>query len=258
MGAKRKRFKILLQSESWTAIRHDVFNDVLPKLSPSAQILYLALFDHIWHIPRRRIFACEADMVRWTGLDQRTVSRCLNELLNETEVICCEHLGKKNSRTDKPRWTVPLTQFELDEGYWVPIPRFLIHKYLPAYPRAILLVILLWHQHMSWLNECWPGAPRLALLTGWSRRKVYDALCKLNNENVWHKCCPDLPWPLEITFRPNKHGGKSRHYRVRAVVYEPKKGRGFTTYRLSEQFAEFFGVKKAVKPTALEFDEEAS
>jgi hypothetical protein len=95
MGAKRKRIKILLQSESWTAIRHDVFNDVLPKLSPSAQILYLALFDHIWHIPRRRIFACEADMVRWTGLDQRTVSRCLNELLNETEVICCEHLGKK-------------------------------------------------------------------------------------------------------------------------------------------------------------------
>ena len=194
-------------------------------------------------------------MTRWTGLDQRTVSPCLYELL-KTKVIRCGHLGKNRSRTDKPRWTVPLTQFELEEGCWVPIPRILIHKYLPAYPRAILLVILLWHQHMSWRNECWPGMKRLADYTGWSKRKVYSALRELGDENEWHNYCPDLPWPLEITFRLNKHGKKSRHYHVRAVVYEPKKGRGFTTYRLSEQFAGFFGVKKAAKPTALEFDEE--
>jgi hypothetical protein len=252
MSAKQKRIRIELASKAWTAVHQRVFERVLPSVSPAAQVVYLVLLDRIWHERPKRVAAGEADLVRWTGLDQRTVNRCLTELYCKAKVIRCVYPGKKGSRMHRPLWTIPLTRFELADGNWVPVPRILIHKYLPAFPSAILLIIILKHQHMSWRNECWPGVSRLAQYTGWSKRKVYDAVKQMANEEKWKKCHPDLPWPLEMTWRKNPHGGKSRRYSIRAVVYERRR-RG-TIFRLSEQSAKFFKVEQATDPTTLEFD----
>lgn len=257
MSAKPpKKIRVLIRQDEWTAIGQDVFEVVLPRLSAPAQCLYMVLYDRVWHVPNRRVAACEADLSRWAGLDQRTVKRCLLELQRKG-AIKRVHAGTKQSRIDKPRWTVPLTKFDLEHGHWVAIPSILIRKYLRAYPSALLLLILLWHQNMSWRNDSWPGMARLATLTGWSKRKVYAALHEMKNEQKWRKRFPNLPCPLEITLGPNGHGTTSRHYRVRAVNYQRRRKHGYSTIQLSEEFASKFGAQKVSKPTSVKVDDKS-
>jgi hypothetical protein len=140
----------------------------------------------------------------------------------------------------------------------MPAPRLLFRIYIRTYPKAILLLILLWHQHLSWRNDCWPGVTRLATVTGWSKRKVYQALHEMGSVQEWTKLDLGLPRPLDITWRTNKYGQPSRHFQVRAIVYHRKQGRGYTTFAITKEFADAFSVNTAVEPTRVEITDEGN
>jgi hypothetical protein len=137
------------------------------------------------------------------------------------------------------------------------VPRFFIYDFPRVYPKSILLVILLWHQHIGWHNSCWPGVTRLTKLTGWSSRSVYLALNTMGRKRHWDIFGLNLPLPLEIWTNVDKHGKEHRHFRVRAVFYEPKRGRGRSAVMLTKEFATLFNVRTGSEFIDLDFQDEA-
>jgi hypothetical protein len=237
-----KHIRVFFASKYWTPARRDVFEQVLPTLAqPLTQVLYLQFYDRVWHDPGKVVEATMSDLAEWTGADARTLRRCVERLFRENFLVCSER-GHSKSRTRKPRWKVPLAEFELSgRGTpWTPIPRFFITEYFRCYQPSVILSVLLWHQHIGWKNDCWPGIKRLCKLLGWAPRTVYDALRSLGKQKEWERISQDLPRPLEISQTAQQ---RTRHFRVLAVVYEKKQKRNQrSSVSLTPEFAQRFGI----------------
>jgi len=242
-GRPKTKRRILIPAKDWTPFHRKIFQEVLPGLTGHRTgIVFLILFDRAWHTTDCVVQACLADLGRWTGLDERTVSACLDELENKGLIVCTRH-GKLRSRSRKWSWWVPLAELDLKvDAPWTPVPRFLVTKYLVRFPGAVLLPILLWRQHIGWDDDCYPGAEWIARQSGWSKRKVYLALQTMTDQKKWNDLRTGLPWPLEVFFRKREDGSLRRHFRVRAVRYS-KKPRGYSVVMLEREFASFFDVK---------------
>ncbi len=216
--------RILIEYRFWTPFRNEVFTDILGSLeNNNAALVYLSLYDRAWHSNARQVSATVAQLSKSMGLDARTLTKCLREL-ETRNLIDRVDSGILRSQTKKPCWQVPMAQFRLQNQKWTPIPRFLITDYFPTFPNAVLLVVLLYYQHMSWNNFCWAGVKTLSERIGWSRSRVRRALRLMNNRNRWERqTSGDLPVPLKITTVNER-----RRYRVLAVFYTEieKKFRG--------------------------------
>jgi hypothetical protein len=242
-----KRVSVLFPSKHWTPIRKNVFEEVLPTLAqPLPQALYLQLYDRVWHSPSKRVEATLSDFSRWTGADARTLKSCV-ELLCRENFLACLGRGRSKSRTRKPRWRVPLAEFDLSATGtpWTPVPRFFIAEYFRAFRPSVILTILQWYQHINWRDDTWVGIARLRERTGWTRRSVYDALRTLGKQREWERISQNLPRPLEISQTPQQ---RTWHFRVLAVAYEQKKRRNQrSTVNLTPEFARHFGISSRGK-----------
>jgi hypothetical protein len=234
--------RILIPPEIWTPIQTAVFEDVLPNLGEkrSAQ-LYFVLYDRARHSPTGLVAGSVAQLARWSGLNVRTVNNCLKEL-REQRFVLRKKSGVKHSRTHKPCWRVPLTQFSTSTASWVPVPRFLIQKYCQRYPGAVILLVLLRYQHILWINHCWPGVYRLGKILNWSPSRVRNALHCMGYDKPWKEQQTSLPRPLEITWHTNPQGESRRHFRVLAIRYKKGTKRGRPTLSIAPDFATFFDI----------------
>jgi hypothetical protein len=258
--AETKRIRVLMPPKSWTAVRHEIFEDVLPHIPTTlGQIIYLLLCDATWHSygDEKSTNASIAQLSRWTNSDWRSVKKCLIDLMQRNFVQCLSR-GKSRSRSNRPRWVVPLAQFDIKQRSWTPVPRFLIRDYPRFYQNAILLVVLLWIQDWSPRNDCWAGVTFLAKHTGWSKRKIYQAEYILGHKEKWEslgKAAHDPgagvvtppPWSLEIFYNPER---TVRHFKVRAVIYERSEGRRWPRVWLAPEFARHFGLETLSKNAA--------
>ena len=232
---------VLYPLRYWTPVRREVLEDVCPQLRANrGAVVYLVLYDRVWRSPGRRLSATVSDVSRWTGLDGRTTDICLRELISKGLVVRIRS-GHLRSRTDKPVWRVPLAEFDFrKQGPWTPIPTFILYRYCRAYSKAVLLPVILWHQHIGWRDWCWPGAPRLATLMHWPVARVYAALRTMGQPNRWERLGTGLPQPLEIQYRRSKKGWLTRHFHVRAVHYQQESGHH--SVGLDREFTTFFQV----------------
>ena len=207
--------RVLIPYPFWTPVRNEVFADLLGSLkNNNSALVYLSLYDWAWHSSAKQVSATVAELARATRLDARTVTKCLQELENRNLIDLVDD-GVLRSQINKPCWQVPLVEFQLKNQKWTPIPRFLITNYCRAFPNAVLLVVLLYFQHMSWNNFCWVGVKTLSERIGWSRSRVRRALRLMNNPNRWkQQTSGALPVPLKITTE-----NQWRRYRVLAVFY---------------------------------------
>lgn len=207
--------RVLIPYQFWTPVRNEVFAEVLGTLkSNNSALVYLSLYDWAWHSNSKQVSATVAELARATGLDARTVTKCLREL-DDRNLIDLVDDGVPRSQIQKPCWQVPLVEFRLKDRKWTPIPRFLITSYCRVFPNAVLLVVLLYYQHMTWNNFCWLGVKTLSERTGWSRSRVRRALRQMNSSNRWKRqTSGDLPVPLKITSVNQR-----RRYRVLAAFY---------------------------------------
>jgi hypothetical protein len=246
---KTTKGRVIYPIRYWTPIRREVFEEVLPQLQIGrAALIYFVLYMRGWRAPAREVTANIADMARWTGLDPRTINRCVGDLVAKG-VVRRVRGGHPRSRTEKPVWKVPLTEFNFkSQGPWVPVPRFIVDRYCRANSGAVLLPVILWHQHLGWRDWCWPGTKRLAMLMNWSKRRVYAALATMGRHQEWEKLGTGLPQPLEIKYRPGTAGGWIRHLHVRAVRYGITSGR--RTVRLDPEFAQYFKIPSRRPDTA--------
>jgi hypothetical protein len=160
-----KLIRVRFPMRYWTPMRREVFEEVLPKLQfGRTALIYLILYDRRWRDSNREVRGDFADVSRWTGMDSRTIEKCLAELISNG-FITQVRSGQQRSRTNKPTWKVPLADFDFKkQGPWTPIPGFIVERYCRVYPGAVLLPVLMWHQHIGWQDWCWPGVPRLATL----------------------------------------------------------------------------------------------
>lgn len=214
--------RILIPEKRWTPVSNVLLDTILPELQQRhSALLLLVLYDRAWHSASKRAIASLADLQNSTGLDGRTIAKCLTELEDE-KLIRRIRSGVLRSRENLPCWRVPSIDFRLNQGDWTPVPRFLIRRYLRAYSNSVLLIVLLRIQHLRWLNESWVGVTKLCERTGWSAMRVRRALGVMRSKNQWRTRAEDLPLPLGVSTL----GGR-RRYRVLAVWYEtaPKKGR---------------------------------
>jgi len=251
-----KRNRMMFSIVHWTPVRREVFEDVFPYLkSPLSQVLYLMLYDRVWHNRRGFVSASIPELAKWTAADWRTVKKALYELVHKDFVVC-PSTGRAKSRSHKPKFEVPLAEFDIrTEGPWTAIPRFLIKEYPRQYRNSILASILLWHQDFTGgRNYCWPGVERLSKYTRWSERKVRNTLHIMGYESVWKKLNLDLPWPLEISYNATR---TVRHYHLRAVSYEAKQPNRWPRMWLTEEFAKHFCISHRHENTKPDVDSEA-
>ena len=245
--ASKARKRIFLPGESWLPMRNEIVQDVLPSLKERRAGQLLLVMTAKARRSRTREFAANLhDLSKSTGCDPRTARRCIMELIEKGCVRMVDG-GILRSPTNKPRWRTPFSTIDLSSGNWFPVPRFLITRYLRAYPASLLLVVLLYFQHRGWRNDCWPGVPRLAEITGWNPRTVYDGLHILGQPRPWERLGTGLPWPLEITWQKNQSGDERRHFRLRAVNYFTIPGQRLPVVGLTSEFAAHFGYKQPIK-----------
>ena len=84
MSTVVQKYRILIPPKRWTPVRSEIFSEILPELSENrSAALYLILYDRARHSNTHHVRASTADMVRWTGLNVRTVEKCLAELRNK-------------------------------------------------------------------------------------------------------------------------------------------------------------------------------
>jgi len=232
---------IAIPIERWTPVRHEILDELLAKLEQKrAAFLYLFFYDRAWHRDSRKVSATMAQLSRGTGMDERTLAKCVEEL-ERKKLIKRVREGVQHSHINKPRWRVPLSEFWLNDGNWTPVPRFLITRYCKAFPNAVLLVYLLRYQHMKWLNKSWVGVTTLCKRTGWSPTRVRRALHIMAHKHSWEKQGIRLPQPLELGYH---HHHERRHFRVRAVWYErvTKNERTVTRMKVPKEFRDRFKI----------------
>ncbi|GEM_PF-3715177 len=233
------KYRILIPSTRWTPVRRYVINNVLRRLREKrAALVYIILYDRAWH-NENRVSATIAELSRWTGMNERTVVKCIEEL-EEKGLIVRIQPGVAHSHVNVPCWRVPLSEFALGEREWTPVPRFVITRYCQAFPNAVLLVVLLNYQHMGWQNKCWVGVTKLCQRTGWSEIRVRRALRIMGHEGIWNRQGIYLPCPIEISYSPDR---RNRRFRVRAVLYT-RKPSGFSVVEVSSEFRRRFNIKK--------------
>jgi hypothetical protein len=83
--------------------------------------------------------------------------------------------------------------------------------------------MLLYHQHMSWLNDCWVGVTTLRKRLNWSATRVRDSLRAMFDKNRWYELHPTLQRPLKCELVKNTNANAKRprrRFTVRAVYYD--------------------------------------
>jgi hypothetical protein len=232
--------RVLIHGDHWTAFRNEIFEEELADLKENnAAALYAVLYDRACHNKVPIVKATITELSKWAGVDARVAANCVKELRRES-LIHKKSGSVDRSRTQLPRWKVPLAKPDLRHGGWTPVPRILMQQYIRAYPNAVLLLLLLRFQSMSWKDYCWPGVPKMSSLMGWSPTRVRDALKIMATDEEWDSLGNDLLRPLSVTRRPYK-GRLVAHYRVRVVRYEADK-QGRKIVRISRRFRKHFTI----------------
>jgi hypothetical protein len=211
--------RIEIANQYWTPFRNEVFKETLSGLAEKcAAAVYLFLYDNAYHDPSKRVAATLRQLAEWVNTDERVVRTCLEELRVKGFARKVTE-GVLRSRVNLDVWEVPLATFDLTQEQWTPVPRVLIQKYLPAFAGSPLLPMLLYHQHLSWNNICWPGVTTLSKRLNWSATRVNDSLRTMFDPDTWYSRYPELQRPLRCI--PVKTNGKwRRRFRVRAVYYD--------------------------------------
>ena len=234
--------RIWIAAKHWTPIPTTVIDDVLPMLRRHhAATVYLVLYHRAWHTKRKSIAASLTVLSRWTGLDYRTVDKCLR-YLEWRRFIGCKNTGTLRSSTDLPIWEIPATKCDMTREGWVPVPSVIFTEYLPAHPSCLLLPVLLYYQNMRKRNECYPSVTTLRLMLGiWSERRVYDSLKVLSKD--WDLLGTGLPVPLRITLRPASGFRKwRRYYSVSAVYYDYETMGDLPVLFMTKEFSTAFNL----------------
>ena len=229
--------RVQIPAKRWTPFRNEVFKEALGELEENgAAALYLRLYDKAYHRPSKGVAATLRQLSDWMNMDERVVKKCLAEL-RAKGLIRRVLAGIPRSSVNLDVWEIPLANFDLTQEPWTPVPRVLIQKYLPAFTGSPLLPMLLYHQHMSWNNFCWPGVTTLSKRLNWSATRVNDSLRTMFDKDTWYSRYPELPRPLRcIPVRTN--GKWRRRFKVRAVYYD-RSGRK-PTVRMSRAFQKAF------------------
>ena len=227
----------------WTAFSIRVFRNILWHLrGRHSALIYLVLYHYAWHDKRKQVHATLATVAKWSGLDYRTVQLCIQEL-EFRRFIRRTSPGTPRSHQDVPVWEVPAAKFDMRKKGWVPVPSFIITRYLPAHPACVLLPVFLYYQNLRKENTCYPGTLELTQRIGWSvktRRRVYDAIRLMGNKKNWRALGTGLPRPLEILR--TEFTKASRHFSVRAIYYHHEKKCGPPELFLTKEFTRFFKV----------------
>jgi hypothetical protein len=235
-------YRVQIPKAQWTPFRNEVFAEKLGDLEENrAAALYVFLYDRAYHRPSKAVATTVRELSRWLNMDPRVVQKCLHEL-SKNGLIRKIRSGVPRSRINKDVWKVPLSAVDLKEDSWTPIPRVLIQKYLPADPNAVLLPVLLYHQHLSWNNYCWVGVTTIRKRLNWSASRVRDSLRSMFDENAWYSLHPDLQWPLRRILVKNDKGERRRHFKVRAVHYDRTGKKPFIRLSAAFQNASKTGV----------------
>jgi hypothetical protein len=188
-------YRVQIPKGQWTPFRNEVFKEQLGSLEEKrAAALYLFLYDRAYHRPSKAVAATVRQLSRLLKMDERVVKKCLAELRRK-ELIRKIRSGVRRSRINKDVWKVPLAEVDLKQDSWTPIPRVLIQKYLPADPNTVLLPLLLYYQHMNWLNYSWVGVTTLSKRLNWSASRVRDSLRSMFDLDAWYSRS-ELQWPL--------------------------------------------------------------
>jgi hypothetical protein len=234
--------RVLYPPGSWMPVQNEVFAKVFPNLKQRrAAHLYMAMYERATRVRSRELAMNLRQLSELIKCDPRTVRKCIIELLRGGCVEMVHKGGSLRSRTDKPRFRVPLSELDLAPGGWVPVPRFLVTRYLQEFPGSLLLIILLHIQHFHWMDYCWIGLEGLQKFLNWKPRTIYRDLNLMGHKHRWEKLRTDLPWPLRITYSPNK---EKRNFSVRAAQFYLPGGRHKRVVRLSDEFASHFGYDK--------------
>jgi hypothetical protein len=231
------KFRILIPNEEWTPFDNRVFTHDLRKLKGKrSAALYLYLYDKAYHSGVGMVAETASRLAGLTGSDPRAVQHGLEEL-QQVKLIynACEGVRRSRSQTDS--WVVARTGLDLKNGKWTPVPRLITRKYMHKVPNAVLLPMLLFHQHMHWRNECWVGVPRLSKLLNWSKTRVQDSLRTMFRDDDWSKLKTGFPRPLTCTSVKNpKTHKRSRHFTVLAMTYTGQKTESRRTVSISPAF----------------------
>lgn len=221
--------RVLIPLEQWTPFPNDVFSCWRDLEQHNAAALHAILYDRAHHKPVPLLKVTSTNLSKWSGLKSSVVDACLDELQAKKLIRL-----KKDSRCE-----VPLAgRFDLQRGKWIPIPRFLVRRYIPAYPEAVLLLVLLQHQHFRWQNDCFPNVRTLSDKTGWRETRVDDAIRTMSEGRSWKRVGGGLPRPLTVEFHRFRNTAV-RHYHVRAVRYELNT-KNIPVVRLAKLFARKF------------------
>lgn len=244
-------YRIHFQPRRWTPYANDVFHNVLRKLRrPRSAQLYFTMYDLAWHSKSKRVEMSIPKLASSAEMDTRTLQSCLSELEQKGHVVRV-HPGKAHSPIDVPKWRVPLTEFGLHEGHFVPVPRFIVRRYCKVYPNAVLLIVLQWYQHLHWRTYSYVPVAKLAKRIGWTVRRTGQALRTMGPKHRWEalmeKKHSDLPWPMEIRWR-HRHRKELRHFYLRVVEYScyGPKSRRIRGLGIPEELRRRFKIKKKV------------
>jgi hypothetical protein len=213
-----KEQRIFYPANSWMPVENDVFGKVFPKLRERrAPHVYMAMYQRAQRVRSKEFAMNLRELSELIKCDPRTARKCIIELLGKGFVKMPHKGGAKRSRTDKPRFRVPLlSESELASGGWVPVPLFLVNRYLQSFPGSLLIIILLYIQHLKWEDHCWIGLTGLQKILKRKRRTIYRDLNLMCHRQKWEKLATDLPRPLSIKYSAD---WTSRHFSVRAVQY---------------------------------------
>jgi len=175
-----------LDATETEAFYSDPFRNVRPLArKPHLQIVYLALYTACFHKTSKQVRLSVADLSRLTGIDIRTDRHDLFWLQESNAIKKVEEGTPKSRRQErKPLWHVPPAKFKMESRRrggrgtvrWTPVPRFIIEKYVPLYPRAILLPVL---QYIDQWQRGGFYKDHAERITGWPRRTVFRALEEL-------------------------------------------------------------------------------
>jgi hypothetical protein len=238
---RQKRRRILVADNHWTAMRSQVFIKIFPTLrKKQSALVFSILFDRCFHSRSGNVHATRAQIARWAGLDDRTVNDCLKELRDQGYVKRVRR-GTLRSRTDTPRWKVPLADFELvDNKLWFFVPRFFFTKYCRKYRNAVVLLSVMYAHHLGWNNRPTIGVTKIAEFLNWSPSRVCRAFRTLGNDHNWRSVTTKLPRLLQIKKQLTKSGKVKPYFSVLAVEYKGTLRRG--TVQVARDFAEHFDI----------------
>ncbi|HXJ89473.1 MAG TPA: helix-turn-helix domain-containing protein [Candidatus Binatia bacterium] len=226
--------RVRIPDDEWTAFRNEIMEVWFRRLKEkSAAAVFTVLYDLAYHNRDSYVKGSFSDLSEWTGLDTRTVKKCLREL-RQLKLI-------RKSKSRKRTWKVPLANVDLGDGNWTAVPRLLIQHYIPVYHKAVLLLSILRIHCLKWKNYCWARTETLGKKMGWGETRTRYAMTEMSSVEKWKakRTRRDLPHPLSW-WKSEKSG--YWQYRVRAVRYERRTKKSKPTVRLSSHFSKAFDI----------------